>query len=32
LHAGHPCQVGPGIGAPVADEGNYVRFFGRHIK
>ena len=32
LHAGHPCQVGPGIGAPVANEGYYVRFFGTHIK
>jgi hypothetical protein len=32
LHAGHPCQVGPGIGAPVADEGQYVGFSGFHIE
>jgi hypothetical protein len=26
LHAGHPCQVSPGISAPVADKSQYFRF------
>ena len=32
LDAGHPRQIGPGIGAPVADEGQYLGFFGFHIE
>ena len=28
LHAGHPGQISPGIGTPVADEGEYVGFIG----
>ena len=23
LHAGHPCQVSPGVGAPVANKSQY---------
>ena len=29
LYAGHSGQVGPGIRAPVAHKGQYVRLFGR---
>jgi hypothetical protein len=32
LHAGDPCQVSPGIRAPVADKSQYLRFFGSHKK
>ena len=32
LHAGHTRQVGPGVGAPVADESQYLGFCGSHIK
>ncbi len=26
LHSGHPCQVSPGVGAPVADESQNIWF------
>ena len=30
LHAGHPGQIGPGIGTPVADESDNIWFFTFH--